>query len=284
MKKSHVVVLSVAMFGLVREVDADGGRRAHVTVEGVVIGPAKKDLTLWDTLTGAKLGAKEQQTMLDALGNLSRSVGDPTTAAIGTAVTEIAKVSARVNEKPDPQGSADLFIGGKLNGAKIKLPKIQDSFTPQWPGRMEWAHVAIDSDVRIRITLEDADLLKTNDPIGVVIIDGAQLQEAAKVGRVVPILVAEQSDNQIIAVKVSVMIESEDATSRLPPECDEYRLAIQQLASCKKLPRETREALKQSYEQTSAAWAAVPSDGMAALGTACESAADAVRQSVAACQ
>ncbi len=283
MKWSYGVVVSVAVFGLVGPASADDVRLAHVTVEGVLIGPAKKDLTLWDTLTGAKLGANEQQTMLNALGSLSRSVGDPYTAAVGTVVTELAKVSAKVNEKPDAQGSAELFIGGRLVGSKIKLPKIQDSFTPQWPGRMEWSHVPIDEDVRIRITLEDADVLKSNDPIGVVIIDSAQLQSAAKVRKVVPILVADQSDNQIIAVKVSVMFEAPEVGSKLPPECDEYGLAIQRLMSCKRLPQETRDALKQSYEQVKSAWAAVPPEGMAALGTACKSAADAVRQSAAEC-
>jgi hypothetical protein len=69
----------------------------------------------------------------------------------------------------------------------------------------------------------------------------------------------------------------------LPAECGEYKAAIEELAKCDKLPQATRDALKQSYEQTSAAWASVPAEGRAALGTACKSAADAVKQSAAAC-
>lgn len=70
----------------------------------------------------------------------------------------------------------------------------------------------------------------------------------------------------------------------LPAECNDYKAAIEKLATCDKLPQATRDALKQSYEQTSAAWANVPAEGKAALATACKSAADAVKQSAAACQ
>ena len=73
------------------------------------------------------------------------------------------------------------------------------------------------------------------------------------------------------------------AAGDLPAECGEYKAAIEALAKCDKLPQATRDALKQSYEQTSAAWASVPAEGRAALGTACKSAADAVKQSAAAC-
>ncbi len=69
----------------------------------------------------------------------------------------------------------------------------------------------------------------------------------------------------------------------LPAECKDYQAAIEALAKCDKLPQATRDALKQSYEQTAAAWASVPAEGKAALGTACKSAADAVKQSSAAC-
>jgi hypothetical protein len=69
----------------------------------------------------------------------------------------------------------------------------------------------------------------------------------------------------------------------MPAECNDYKAAIEALAKCDKLPQATRDALKQSYDQTSAAWASVPAEGKAALGTACKAAADAVKQSAAAC-
>jgi hypothetical protein len=77
--------------------------------------------------------------------------------------------------------------------------------------------------------------------------------------------------------------EAKPAAGDLPAECADYKAAIDALAKCDKLPQATRDALKQSYDQTSAAWANVPAEGKAALGTACKSAADAVKQSAAAC-
>ena len=68
-----------------------------------------------------------------------------------------------------------------------------------------------------------------------------------------------------------------------PQECADYKVAIMKLADCDKLPRTTRDALRESYEQTALAWSNVPEEGRAALATACKSAAEAVTQSAAAC-
>jgi len=73
------------------------------------------------------------------------------------------------------------------------------------------------------------------------------------------------------------------AAGDLPAECNDYKAAIEALAKCDKLPQPTKDALKQSYEQTSAAWASVPAEGKAALATSCKAATDAVKQSAAAC-
>ena len=78
--------------------------------------------------------------------------------------------------------------------------------------------------------------------------------------------------------------QAKPAAGDLPAECGEYKVAIDALAACDKLPQATRDALKQSYDQTSTAWASLPAEGKAALGTACKSAADAVKQSAAACK
>jgi hypothetical protein len=65
----------------------------------------------------------------------------------------------------------------------------------------------------------------------------------------------------------------------LPKECEEYKAAIEKLASCDKLPQASRDALKQSYDAASAAWANVPAEGKAQLATGCKAGADAVTQS-----
>jgi hypothetical protein len=78
--------------------------------------------------------------------------------------------------------------------------------------------------------------------------------------------------------------EKKEATppADLPAECGEYKTAIDKVATCDKLPQATRDALKQSYDQTSASWVNIPAEGKAALGTACKSAADAIKSAAAA--
>lgn len=264
------------------------GPTARVTVEGVVLGPAKKDGKRWDG--DGVLNPQEQQYVAAAVGHFAASyTGMEAVPVVGVAfsqaVASVTKNAMATDQRPDAQGTAELFIGGRLIGKKVKLGEVVNTFTPQWPGKMEWTGVPVTEDIHIRIVLEDNDdgiIKRRPDPIGVVMVNGRDLARAAAAGKVFPVYVGDQSDDQIIAVKISVMVESTGG-SNLPPECEEYGRAIQRLSTCSKLPQETRDALKQSYEQTTAAWASVPPEGMAALGTACKSAADAVRQSAAEC-
>jgi hypothetical protein len=65
----------------------------------------------------------------------------------------------------------------------------------------------------------------------------------------------------------------------LPAECNDYKAAIEKLASCDKMPQQARDALKQAYDQASAGWANLPAESKAGLATACKAGADAVMQS-----
>jgi hypothetical protein len=73
------------------------------------------------------------------------------------------------------------------------------------------------------------------------------------------------------------------AAGDLPAECTDYKAAVDALAKCDKLPQATRDALKQAYDQSATAWANIPAEGRAGLATSCKAAADAVKQSTAAC-
>jgi hypothetical protein len=68
------------------------------------------------------------------------------------------------------------------------------------------------------------------------------------------------------------------------PECDEYKAAIDKLASCDAIPAETRKMMKDSFDQASGAWASLPAEGKAAAATGCKAGADAVKQAAAACK
>ena len=66
------------------------------------------------------------------------------------------------------------------------------------------------------------------------------------------------------------------AAGDLPAECNDYKAAIDKLATCDKMPQQSRDALKQAYDQASTGWANLPADAKANLATACKAGADAV--------
>ncbi len=118
--------------------------------------------------------------------------------------------------KPDPIGDVELDIDGKRVGGesgKISLPRIVDNYTPSWSVG-PWLHVPLDGkhDVRLRVHLEDydLDLMGGNDPIGTVMVNTDDLLRAARLQKVVPVYVGDQSGDQLVFVNVSVTMEATD--------------------------------------------------------------------------
>jgi len=62
------------------------------------------------------------------------------------------------------------------------------------------------------------------------------------------------------------------------PNCDKYRALILKLAKCPQLPQQARDALKQSFEQASAAWANIPASSQPAIDDACKQGLAAMQQ------
>lgn len=69
------------------------------------------------------------------------------------------------------------------------------------------------------------------------------------------------------------------AAADLPAECNEYKAAVDKLSTCDKMPQQSRDALKQAYDQASTGWANLPADAKANLATACKAGTDAVTNS-----
>ena len=65
----------------------------------------------------------------------------------------------------------------------------------------------------------------------------------------------------------------------LPQECQDYKAAIDKLASCDKMPQQARDAMKQGFETASTAWEGLPADAKKSLATGCKAGVDAVNQS-----
>jgi hypothetical protein len=71
----------------------------------------------------------------------------------------------------------------------------------------------------------------------------------------------------------------------LPAECNEYKSMIEKLASCEKMPQQSRDALKQGYDAMSQSWAnvgAMPEEAKKAMADGCKQGADALKQAAAA--
>jgi hypothetical protein len=108
---------------------------------------------------------------------------------------------------PDPFGWADVAINGEY------VPRLRHSFfppgqckrntfTPIFPS-FEWRDIPLDAGTRIKVTLFDKDLVK-NDDIGVAEINHADLVAALRAQKIYQVKVAEQTQNQLLFVGISV--------------------------------------------------------------------------------
>ncbi len=211
---SGLVVALVFALGWPAVSYADGQREglAHVIVEGIHVGPAKRGGTKWDG--GGKLGAKDLKAMTSAASELAQDTLDPTTIVVTKAVDALAEIalrSAKGTEPPDPRGTAALYVNAKQVGASISLPIVRDTFAPHWPDKMAWQHVPLNEDVRIRLVLfdsDDANRPQSDDQLATIVVNSSDMKRAARNGRVLVVYVGDQSDNQIVAVKLTVMLEA----------------------------------------------------------------------------
>jgi hypothetical protein len=67
-----------------------------------------------------------------------------------------------------------------------------------------------------------------------------------------------------------------DDKGALPAECNDYKAAVDKVATCDKLPAETRDQLKKAFDTTSATWASLAPEAKAGLAPSCKAALDAV--------
>jgi hypothetical protein len=67
----------------------------------------------------------------------------------------------------------------------------------------------------------------------------------------------------------------------LPPECEDYRQAIERVANCDKLPAASRDALKQAFDSMSQNWGTMTDPSARnAMSGACRAATDALNQAM----
>jgi hypothetical protein len=200
-----------------------GGTYVKIQIESALIGPGKADGTNWDG--PGRIDPKTVQGVGGIMSQVATGVfaGGPAGALV--AVTPfVAGPTMSLTAKPDTFGTVDANWRGGT--ASVKLPKQQDTITPTWAVPLE--HIKLTEELKLRITLKDKDLVNDDD-MGVAILDYRDVVAALENGKVYPVAVGSQTQNQVLFI--SITVEREDAvdavaTADLLAEVERHRADI----------------------------------------------------------
>ncbi len=166
--------------------------RFTVTLQGVVVAPGKSDRRPWDGL--GILGDEVYDALAEALDEND---------AYAALEELLGSDLIRDFERPDPVGEASLAVDG---GADVVRGLVErgNTYAPRWD--VSWLDIPFEDDTRLSwwVTLEDADLA-LNDFIGEVEVTEVELRPALESGEPTPILVRDQSDDQLLFVIVQII-------------------------------------------------------------------------------
>jgi hypothetical protein len=193
--------------GSTEQSDPDGGTPdtelpKFVTIEivGATVAPFKADQTPWDGI------GTINEEVIEGLGKALAST-NPYTSVIAYLAGPIVNGALDAFDKPDPYGNAKVFVSGSWS-APITLASrdgaIDDTFTPQWSDPPSWNHIPLDSNLRVQVSLTDADL-SNDDGIGVAEIPHDEIVAALTGQTIRQVNVATQTQNQLLFVGISVV-------------------------------------------------------------------------------
>lgn len=117
-------------------------------------------------------------------------------------ISFVAEAAGRGIAAPDPQGWAEVLSPGALP-LRQRLAQSGDNLRPRWSG-VRWSGVPLTPDTRLRIFLEDADPIGANDVIGTIEVGYDDLVEALDAQKLWQVAVADQSNDQLLYVGISV--------------------------------------------------------------------------------
>ncbi len=181
-----------------------------VTVEilNALIGPCKADGTKWDGIGHCDKKAQSQMTQLTSqqvVGAVLKNFnlyGQAAAIMQGMGGSILSK-----EEKPDPFGTVEVCTDNEFH-PDLKhnfFPKgvfLKDTYTPDFPN-YEFKQIPLNKGTRLRITLWDKDLTK-DDFIGKAELTYDDLVAALKAGKIFQVMVADQTQNQLLFVGISV--------------------------------------------------------------------------------
>ncbi len=178
--------------------ECTGVHPVTVTVElqSALIGPGKLDRTAWDG-DGTMVSTEVWSQLATALAG-----ANPYAAAAALLVNPVLAGT----KAPDPLGTARLDVGQGI-GLTITLAdpatNMEDTYATTWSWPAIWQKVPIDMPLRIRVSLTDEDLVN-HDAIGVAELNNSHLRAALMAGQVYHVPVADQTNQQILFLGISV--------------------------------------------------------------------------------
>ncbi|MBZ0234325.1 MAG: hypothetical protein K8M05_18495 [Deltaproteobacteria bacterium] len=177
---------------------------------GALIRPAMIDGRTWD---GPDLTSDQVAELADLAALLA---GQP--PLYGDVAGWISNLAINTYAPPDPFGVAELAWNGPFD-PNLTQPVAttsnneEDTLSPHWPGPPfpGWINVPTGPTLRVRLTLQDEDLID-DDIIGTVELNEADLRAAYNAGGVVGIPVYDQGVHQILYITLTV-------AQSAPPAC-----------------------------------------------------------------
>jgi hypothetical protein len=171
-----------------------------ITLAAAEVAPTMANGAQWDGPDGVLgvLGAPgpEARASLDALfGSLTGNV------EVGKAV---AGAAAEL-QKPDPAGQLSFLSSAGEAPISAPVAEVHDSFSPKWaPGTATVKAVMLRPSSSLRVALVDKDI-QSDDPLGTVVLNGAQLGRALARDGLLTIETADQTSGQLLSVSVLVV-------------------------------------------------------------------------------
>jgi hypothetical protein len=167
-----------------------------VELQSALVGPGKVTRELWDA-DGSEVPTETWSQLATALAG-----ANPYVAASALLVNPVLAGT----KAPDPYGTARLDIGqgiGLTYQLADRSSNMEDTYRPAWPNPIVWFNVPLDQSLRLKVEVTDEDLVN-DDSIGIAEITKAQLLDALASGKVYQVPVADQTDNQLLFLGISV--------------------------------------------------------------------------------
>lgn len=175
------------------------------------VAPSMVTLSLIDALISPTM---DDGSPWDGMGTVDPNSVRAVTKALGlanpyaAAFAVVGSIANDLTAKPDAFGTTELFDQeSNLWSYRQDLLKVQDSYHPQWSA-VEWSHVPVTAEMRIRIELSDSDI-SFDDPIGVIELNHDHVMAAARARTVYHVQTStDAAMDRILFVGISVVPEN----------------------------------------------------------------------------